>query len=63
MVQSLEKALQAKQKEVLAFQQKYNIRIRGEGIGEQAARDDAAAAAGNSSSTTTSAQKQGILVD
>eukprot|EP00887_Chlorella_sp_A99_P006067 scaffold22.g6067.t1 len=35
VAESLEKALQAKQKEALAFQQKYNIRIRGEGDEEQ----------------------------
>ena len=66
VAQSLEKALQAKQKEVLAFQQKYNIRIRGEGGEEQqqqpAAGGGAKKAPGSGSGSKGGNGAGGVLV-
>ena len=55
MVASHEKLLAAKQKEVLAYQEKYNIRVRGEGEGgasSSAAKPDGGSGGG----------PQGVLV-
>ena len=45
MVSTYEKQLAAKQKEVLAYQDKYNIRIKGDGDGALPKRPAAAGAA------------------